>query len=1713
MRTYRVFYASAGIVLVILTLVLSGFPLPEVQALAVTPTPTLDVNAFVGQIEEQTAEGLYDLGLAYYQGTEGEPDYEMALALFTQAADKGSIEAMFALGVMYENGQGTPVNMDEAVQWYVRASEGGSAQAQYWLGQLYFWGSKVPKDYEQAELWLTPAAEQNHVDAQYVLGLLYTMRSQDPLAKKPTDVFDSYKWLALAEINGHEKAATALAIPEPQLDANQLAEAEIFIVAVLHSVDNEGLTPVYKAAVAGNVTAVENLLRYDVDINTGSPETGFTPLHIAAGFGHTEIVERLLEAGADATARNVAAITPLHVSANGDIAEMLIAAGADVNALDGDGLSPLDWAVWKEHYDVIEVLVDHDAISGKMTSDIQPAVTPTPFPEPTEAIVSDEGRVADRIGQFEKLTWLGPFTMPDVAWSPDSTTLAILEYLEGIELFDTSSLEAEPRLVEDDLPAGSIDAIFFSPDGTLMSITGALRAGTTGGPHPFTIWDMATKTPIVELDASIEFQHYRALSRDGAVLAIGQDDGTIWLWSLRDPVVSGEPFRIVEAQPGTTRQLALSPDGTLLAAGGLGDHFVWVWDTTTGEQVAQLQGSVSGILAVAFSPDGATLAIGDYDGVTIWDTQTFSQVRTLRFSDFLQMVDALAFSPDGSVIAVAVGATVDLWDSQTGERLGKLDVAPAQEINALAFRPDGNMLAAVTGPGYNVTIWGLPELQPAAASGEGTTSLYPITAANAAHLDQVSRLELTGVVSVAWHPIYPSVFVASTYSQVAVYAPPDLLDQIVLPEYGGSVSDVIFTPDGSQLIFGGSSVRVVDVTTGRIRREFESVNEGGLALSPDGRVLAFSRGSESGYELALWDMIDWQSLEALETDAELHRALAFSPDGAFLASADDEVVKIWDMTSRENVATLNAEEGVEFPIPWHVQDMAFSPDGSLLAAGAWSGLTLWDTSTWTLVAELESPDGRSHSADEVAFSPDGSLLVSADYDTLFLWDVTSRRNLATLDVQAQLGNPVVAFNSNGTLLATGGEVLRLWGVTEVGSAPAEPPAAETEDETSLPETDETAAGLILFAAPSYVFEGSEFGRLALSPGGQWLALADTVECTVQLRDTRTGEISHSFELGQGTVCGAMAFSPDGTILAAGTEEGGIRLLNPADGTQIAYLLGPNPTHNPLNQIVFSSNGQTIAALDYDTIHLWDIASGDSLAKLDGTDAIEIGFSPDGSILISLSRQAVTLWDTATGDRLEAREGNFNDSSLSLDGTALAYKSQEKVVEIRDPITWEEQARLENDSSWLISRLALNRDGSILATVHRDQGVIRLWDLATGANITELEYASAVNLWALAFSPNGAVLAAAGYDDAKVSVWILDPTALSEPAPQAVPPSSDAASPGVSESTGPTQSYETSFGLVFDYPAAFTIEEMQVGSDSVTVFLTDPAETSPYGLVVFDPAKVADSFGTVTEPTAILDLFLEHGGLAPTMAVSSISQSMIGDRSAALLYASDETMEQIVIILELEDNRPTIVIALAWGNMAEFQSVLDSIVNSLRLTSSVSDEATLESSAPVRFPPGFVGAGHRIEDPSGDVSESYLDVIGFTVNLDGETLEAVFELRDLPDELVFDREGMEEDVLEYRWTVDVYLDPSHEQPDYTLEATRFARGGSPFSSKIEEQLHAGVWTCSADGSCSRVDSGSIAVDYDANTIILRGEIPGITNDALFSFEAYDRLAHPQADVLN
>ncbi len=107
--------------------------------------------------------------------------------------------------------------------------------------------------------------------------------------------------------------------------------------------------------------------------------------------------------------------------------------------------------------------------------------------------------------------------------------------------------------------------------------------------------------------------------------------------------------------------LALSPDGTLLAAGS--DSVIDIWEVDSKERVAQLIGHTSQVYTLDFSPDGARLASGSNDNsIRIWDTKSWQQVGELR--GHKQYVKSVAFSSDGTQLASASGDyTVRIWDT------------------------------------------------------------------------------------------------------------------------------------------------------------------------------------------------------------------------------------------------------------------------------------------------------------------------------------------------------------------------------------------------------------------------------------------------------------------------------------------------------------------------------------------------------------------------------------------------------------------------------------------------------------------------------------------------------------------------------------------------------------------------------------------------------------------------------------------------------------------------------------------------------------------------------------------------------------------------------------------------------------------------------------------------------------------------------------------
>ena len=301
----------------------------------------------------------------------------------------------------------------------------------------------------------------------------------------------------------------------------------------------------------------------------------------------------------------------------------------------------------------------------------------------------------------------------------------------------------------------------------------------------------------------------------------------------------------------------------------------------------------------------------------------------------------------------------------------------------------------------------------------------------------------------------------------------------------------------------------------------------------------------------------------LEGHASWVTSVSFSPDGTLLASgADDNMIILWDMASRERVATLQGHTG------------SFSPNGTTLASGSSGTVILWDVATRKQISTLEGHTGWVTS---VSFSPDGTLLASGSGsgswdDTIILWDVATQERIATLGHGAEVS--AVSFSPDGTLLASGADddMIILWDVA----------------------TQERIATL---------GHGAEVSAVSFSPDGTLLASASgSWYGTVKLWDVATRDQIATLE-GHTDVwykygATSVSFSaPDGTLLATGGWDGTVILWDVLKREKIVAF-----GHTAeVNVVSFSPDGTTLAAGGADgTISLWNIEkTAHSLTKVSG----------------------------------------------------------------------------------------------------------------------------------------------------------------------------------------------------------------------------------------------------------------------------------------------------------------------------------------------------------------------------------------------------------------------------------------------------------------------------------------------------------------------------------
>lgn len=260
------------------------------------------------------------------------------------------------------------------------------------------------------------------------------------------------------------------------------------------------------------------------------------------------------------------------------------------------------------------------------------------------------------------------------------------------------------------------------------------------------------------------------------------------------------------------------------------------------------------------------------------------------------------------------------------------------------------------------------------------------------------------------------------------------------------------------------------------------------------------------------------------------------------------------------------------------------------------------------------------------------------------------------------------------------------------------------------------------------------------------------------RVSQTWECIHTLQAHRGRIW-SVAISPNGELLASGSEDSDINLWNLKTGKLIRSLIGHL---KPVLSVAISSDNQTIASGGVDRmIFVWNLKRGGVPCNLSNQDSSSLishlGFvssvaiSPSQPILVSGSADKnVRVWCLQTGALLNTLLGHSDivwSVAISPDGQLLASSSADQTIRLWQLNTNKSLHILKGHTSWIYC-VAFSPDGQILASGSSDK-TIKLWNVQTGELLRTLTESGKVR--SIAISSDGKILAS-GSSDKTIKLW-------------------------------------------------------------------------------------------------------------------------------------------------------------------------------------------------------------------------------------------------------------------------------------------------------------------------------------------------------------------------
>lgn len=448
----------------------------------------------------------------------------------------------------------------------------------------------------------------------------------------------------------------------------------------------------------------------------------------------------------------------------------------------------------------------------------------------------------------------------------------------------------------------------------------------------------------------------------------------------------------------------------------------------------------------------------------------------------------------------------------------------------------------------------------------------------------------------------------------------------------------------------------VDVTTW-------ALPEGAIARLGQGRIsgMTFSMDEST---IALWswlgvwlyDVSTLTPFDVLDTERGFITQVAFSPNDVLIAIGNqDGDIKVWDRHTQRYVSKMERVGRIN-----RVTRLVFSPDGHLLASsgGRYDGVYVWHHESGEQVAEFtvdESLKPRFRPGFiPLSFSPDGTLLaVATPEHTISIWDLEAKERIAYLKGHVDLVAELI-FSPCGQFLTSADRngILHEWDVHKITER------ASAVGFSELPTYATGTTKLAYFTDGTFIAAGNHESTVTLwdpkrgnklrtlrsercpfpvcfSPQTLQLVLSGERDLSDEILLWDIGETSPQRRLSireYTPSCGAVTFSPDGKILAAGHWNGSIRLWD-IQRLKRLKTFGTGNT-SAVKSLDFSPCGKQLASGASDTtIKIWDIEKVEVLLaaftadqKEDQVSAWCVAFLPRGGLVCVNSKGHLSVWD-------------------------------------------------------------------------------------------------------------------------------------------------------------------------------------------------------------------------------------------------------------------------------------------------------------------------------------------------------------------------------------------------------------------------------------------------------------------------------------------------------